>query len=163
MVLESPPITLVDPWLYIRQALFRALRSNLVLKDELLGDWSESVAPQGTPFPRGVIQLHYSPFEYDWSGFVSISGVDVGVFAKTQGEAARLNQLVFTTLQDARLDVAGQTSLTCRRVSSFSLEEAAPDGTESVFQQGGIYAVLAPQSNPTLRTLSTTLTSTIGS
>jgi hypothetical protein len=154
-------IGLVDPWPYVRQALIRTLRSNLVLKDELLGDWSESVAPQDTPFPRGVVQLHYSPFEYDWTGFVSISGVDVGVFAKTQGEAASLNQLVFTTLQDARLDVAGQTSLTCRRVSSFSLEDPAPDGTESVWEEGGVYSILAPQSNPTLRTLSVTLNSTI--
>jgi hypothetical protein len=154
-------VGLVDPWPYVRQALIRALRSNLVLKDELLGDWSEGVAPQGTPFPRGIIQLHYSPFEYDWTGFVSICGVDVGVFAKTQGEAASLNQLVFTALQDARLDVAGQTSLTCRRMSTFSLTEPAPDGLETTFQEGGIYAVLAPQSNPALRTLAVTMTSTI--
>lgn len=155
-------VGLVDSWPYVRQALVRALRSNLVLKDELTGDWSEGVAPQSTPFPRGVFQLHYSPSEYDWSGFVSISGVDVGVFAKTQGEAARLNQLVFTTLQDARLDVAGQTSLTCRRVSSFSLVDPAPDGTPAVFQEGGIYSIMVPQSNPRLLTLVVPMTSTIG-
>ncbi len=155
-------VGLTDPWPNIRQALIRTLRSNLVLKDELPGDWSEGVAPHDTPFPRGVIQLHYSPFEYDWSGFVSISGVDVGVFSYTQGEAARLNQLVFTTLQDARLDVAGQTSLTCRRVSTFSLIDAAPAGTETVYQEGGIYSLLTAQSNPTLRTLTVTLNSTIG-
>jgi hypothetical protein len=156
-------VGLVDPWPYVRQALIRTLRSNLVLKEALLGDWSESVAPQGTSFPRGVVQLHYSPLEYDWSGFTSICGVDVMVSAKTQGQASSLNQLVFTTLQDARLDVAGQTSLTCRRVSSFSLEDPAPEGTEATWAAGGVYSVLAPQSNPTLRTLSTTLTSTIGS
>lgn len=155
-------VGLVDPWPYVRQALIRTLRSNLVLKGELPGDWSEGVAPQDTPFPRGIVQLHYSPLEYDWTGFVAICGVDVGVFSKTQGEAARLNQLVFTTLQDARLNVAGQTSLTCRRVSTFSLTEAAPDGTEQVWQEGGIYVVIAPQSNPSLRTLATTITSTIG-
>ena len=155
-------IGLVDPWPYIRQALIRTLRSNLVLKDGLPGDWSEGVAPQGTPFPRGVIQLHYSPLEYDWSGFVAIAGIDVAVFSKDQGEAARLDQLVFTTLQDAVLAVAGQTSLTCRRVSTFSLIDAAPEGTETVFEEGGVYSVLAPQSNPIYRTLATTLTSTIG-
>ncbi len=155
-------VGLTDPWPNIRQALIRTLRSNLVLKDELPGDWSEGVAPHDTDFPRGVIQLHYSPFEYDWSGFVSISGVDVGVFSYTQGEAARLNQLVFTTLQDARLDVAGQTSLTCRRESTFSLIDAAPAGTETTYQEGGIYSILVPQSNPTLRTLTVTLNSTIG-
>ena len=155
-------IGLIDPWPAVRQALVRALRSNLVLKDELPGDWSEGVAPVSTPFPRGVFQLHYSPLEYDWSGFVSICGIDVGVFAKTQDQAASLDQLVFATLQDAVLSVAGQTSLTCRRVSSFSLVDPAPDGTETVWEQGGIYSVLAPQSNPTPRSLAVTVTSTIG-
>lgn len=154
-------IALVDPWQYVRQALVRQLRSNLVLKEALLGDWSESVAPQGTDFPRGIFQLHYSPFEYDWSGFVSISGVDVSVFSKDQGEAASLDQLVFATLQDAVLVVAGQTSLTCRRVSSFAIEDPAPDGTESVWIKGGIYSILAPQTNPAARSLSLPLTSTI--
>lgn len=155
-------VGLVDPWPYVRQAVIRTLRSNLILQDELSGDWSETVAPQNTPFPRGVIQLHYAPLEYDWTGFVAICGVDVGVFAKSKGEADRLNQLVFSTLQDARLDVAGQTSLTCRRVSSFHLTEAAPEGTETTFQEGGIYSILAPQSNPRQRTLVVAMTSTIG-
>ncbi len=154
-------VELVDPWPYVRQALVRALRSNLVLEDQLPGNWSESVAPLETAFPRGIYQLHYSPNEYDWSGFVTISGVDVSVFSKDQGEAARLYQLVFTTLQDARLNVAGQTSLTCRQVSGFALEDPAPDGTESVWIKGGIFSILAPQSNPSPRTLSTTMTSTI--
>lgn len=154
-------VGLVDPWLYVRQALLRTLRSNLVLKDELQGDWNEGVAPQDTPFPRGIIQLHYAPLEYDWTGFVAICGVDVGVFAEDKGTASSLNQLVFSTLQDARLDVAGQTSLTCRRVSSFSLTEPAPEGQSTVFQEGGIYSILAPQSNPRLRTLEVMMTSTI--
>ncbi len=164
-------VTLVDPWVYIRQALKRTLRSNLVLEGELLGGWAESVHPPGTPFPRGVISLHYSPNEYDWTGFVNITGVDVSVFAEDQGQAASLNQLVFTTLQDARLDLSGSnglvpsglTMLDCRRLSTFSPVEPAPEGTQpSVFQEGGIYSIQSAQSNPTNRTLSVTLTSTIG-
>jgi hypothetical protein len=156
------PIALVDPWVYIRQALVRQLRSNLVLEDELPGNWSEGVAPKDTPFPRGIYQLHYSPNEYDWTGVVTVTGVDVGVFSKTQGEAASLNQLVFTTLQDARLDVTGLSMLVCRRVSTYSLVDAAPDGTETVFQEGGIYSIQVAQSNPVNRTLDVTVTSTIG-
>lgn len=155
-------VALVDPWPYVRQAFVRQLRSNLVLKDALPGDWSEGVAPTDTPFPHGVFQLHYSPFEYDWTGFVAICGVDAIVFSQDQGEAARLDQLVFTTLQDARLSVAGQTSLTCRRVSSLSLTEGAPAGTQTVWQAGGIYSILAAQSNPVNRSITVTLTSTIG-
>lgn len=158
----ATPVALVDPWVYVRQGLVRQLRSNLVLEGELLGGWSEGVAPKDTPFPRGVYQLHYSPNEYDWSGLVTISGIDVGVFSKSQGEAASLNQLVFTTLQDARLDLTGLTMLVCRRVSTYSLTDPAPDGTETVFQEGGVYSVQVAQSNPVNRTLSVTVTSTIG-
>lgn len=154
-------VGLVDPWPYVRQALIRTLRSNLVLKDELSGEWSEGVAPKDTPFPRGIVQLHYAPVEYDWTGFVAICGVDVAVFSKDKSEADRLNQLVYSTIQDVGLDVAGQTSLTCRRVSSFHLTEPAPEGTETVFQEGGIYSILTPQTNPRLRTLDVTMTSTI--
>lgn len=154
-------VDLVDPWLYVRQALLRRLRSNLVLEGELPGDWSEGVAPQGIVYPRGVYQLSFQPFEYDWTGFVALCGVIVTVFSKSQGEAASLNQLVFSTLQDARLDIAGQSSLTCRRVSSISLVEPAAEGTETVFQQGGVYVVLAPQTTPTYRTLAVTMTSVI--
>lgn len=154
-------VGLVDPWPYVRQALIRTLRSNLVLEDELSGDWSEGVAPKDTPFPRGIISLHFSPFEYDWTGFTALCGVDVAVFSKSKDQADSLNQLVFSTLQDAQLDVAGQTSLTCRRVSSFHLTDPAPDGTETTFEEGGVYGILTPQSSPRLRTLETTLTSTI--
>lgn len=155
-------VGLVDPWPYVRQALVRQLRSNLVLEDQLPGDWSEGVAPDDTEFPRGIYQLSYNPIEYDWTGFVALCGVIVTVFSKDQGEAASLDQLVFTTLQDARLDVAGQTSLTCRRVSTLSLTDPAPEGTQTVWQKGGIYAILAPQSNPSQQTLTVTLASTIG-
>lgn len=155
-------VGLVDPWVYVRQAVVRQLRSNLVLEDELTGDWSLDVAPEGTPFPRGVYSLQYLPFEYDWSGFVAICGVTVAVFSEDSGQAASLNQLVFTTLQDARLNVAGQTSLTCRRVSTASLTDPAPEGKPTVYEELGIYAILAPQSNPVQRTLTGTLTSTIG-
>lgn len=154
-------VGLVDPWPYVRQALIRTLRSNLVLKDALQGDWSEGVAPTDTPFPRGIIQLHYSPFEYDWTGFVALCGVDVAVFAKSKDQADSLNQLVFSTLQDAQLDVAGQTSLTCRRVSSFHLTDPAPEGTETTFEEGGVYGILTQQSNPRPRSLAVTMTSTI--
>jgi hypothetical protein len=155
-------VALTDPWPYIRQAVVRQLRSNLVLKDQLPGDWSEGVAPQDTDFPRGVYQLHYAPIERDWTGLVAVVGFDAIVFSKTQGEAARLAGLVFTSLNNVRLDVTGQSSLTCRFVSAISIVDPAPDGTETVFEEGGIYVVLAPQSNPSSRTLSVTMDSTIG-
>lgn len=152
----------VSPWPSIRQAVIRQLRSNLVLKDLLTGDWSDGVAPVSTPFPRGIVQLHYAPVERDWTGFVAISGFDVVVFSEDRSEADSLAQLVFTSLNNVGLTVAGQTSLSCLFVSSYDVTEPAPEGTKTVFAPGAIYAVLTAQSNPTARTLTTTITSTIG-
>lgn len=155
-------MALVDPWPSVRQAVIRQLRSNLVLKDQLLGDWSNGVAPPKTPFPRGVIQLHYGPIERDWTGFVALLGFDVVVFAETEGAAASLTQLVFTSLQNAKLDVTGQTSLSCLFVSTFDVTEPAPEGTPTIYAPGAIFVVRTAQSNPTLRSLNISMTSTIG-
>jgi hypothetical protein len=155
-------VGLVDPWPYVRQAVIRTLRSNLVLKDGLLGDWSEGVAPKSTPFPHGVIQLHYAPVERDWSGFMAVLGFDAVIFSKTKDEADSLAQLVFGSLNNVRLDPDEQSSLQCRFVSTISIVDAAPDGTDTVYESGAIYVALAPQSNPSNRTLTVTMDSTIG-
>lgn len=153
-------MSLLTPWPSVRQALVRQLRSNLVLEAGLPGDWSEGFAPQKTEYPLGVFALHYAPLMYDWSGVVTMIGVDVFVFSKDQGEAASLDQLVFTTLQDARLFVTGQISLMCRRTSSFSLQDVDTEG-KAVYQVGGVYEIRVAQSNPSLRTFSFTADATL--
>ena len=145
-------MALVIPWPSVRQSLMRRLRANLVLADQMLGDWSEGMAPEGTAFPRGILQLHYAPALYDWTGVVNIVGVDVLVFSKTQGEAASLFQSVFTTLQDQRLTVTGQTSLSCRFSSSLSLQDVDAQG-KPIYEVGGVLEVRVAQSNPALRSL----------
>ncbi len=145
-------MALVIPWPSVRQALIRQLRSNLVLEDGLPGDWSEGFAPPGTAYPRGIVSLHYAPAQYDWTGVVNILGVDVLIFAKTQGEAASLFQLAFTTLQDQRLTVTGQTSLSCRFTSSLSLQDEDPQG-KPIFEVGGVLEVRVTQSNPAQQSL----------
>jgi hypothetical protein len=153
-------MTLVDPWPSFRQALLRRLRSNLVLKAALSGDWSEGTAPPATSHPLGLISLHYSPADYDWTGVTTIIGFDVFVVAKDSGQAASLSQLVFATLQDAKLTPTGQTSLTCRRVSSISLTDEDQEGT-SLWQLGGVWQAITVQSNPTYPSLSFTIDSDI--
>ena len=148
-------MALVTPWPTVRQALIRQLRANLVLKDALLGDWAEGIAPEGTVFPRGILSLHYAPSFYDWTGVTVVLGVDAFVFSRDPGEAASLDQLVFTTLQDAKLIVTGQTSLTCRRISSLSLVDDDEKG-QAVYQAGGVYEVWVAQSNPQNTSLSFT-------
>lgn len=151
---------LVDPWPPVRQAMIRSLRANLVLAASLPGGWAEGFVPKDSRFPLGVISLVPSPSSYDWSGVIHDIYVDVVVFAKTSGEAASLDQLVLTTLQDARLQVTGLTSLQCRRMGSISLPDTDSTGNP-VFTEGGTFHVRVSQSNPTLTTLTVTADSTI--
>lgn len=151
---------LIPPWPPIRQALIRQLRSNLVLAEGLLGDWSSGQAPQGTKYPRGVISLHYAPSLYDWTGRVVPVGVDVLIWADDEAQASSLYQLAFTTLQDARLTMAGQTSLSCRATSDISLPDVNEEG-KSVYSVGGVFEIKVAQSNPALGTFVFTLDATI--
>jgi len=153
-------MALVTPWPSIRQALLRLLRANLVLKASLLGGWAEGFAPEETAWPRGLISLHYAPSFYDSTGRVAFIGADVLIFSKDQGEAASLYQLAFTTLQDARLTLAGQTSLQCRQTSDISLQDVDAEGN-AVYEVGGVFEIRVAQSNPTLSTLVFTADSTI--
>lgn len=152
--------SLILPWPSIRQALIRQLRSNLVLEAGLPGDWSEGLAPQGTKRPLGTLSLQYAPSMYDWTGRVVFVGVTVLIYCEDQAEAARLYQLAFTSLQDARLIMAGQTSLQCRQVSDLSLQ-GPDDAGATVYQVGGIFEVRVAQSNPSQGTVAFTVDSTI--
>jgi len=145
-------MALVVPWPSVRQALIRQLRANLVLKDQLLGDWSEGFAPSGTAFPRGIVQLHYAPALLDWTGVVNIVGVDVLIFAKTKEDADSAFQLVFTTLNNQRLTVTGQTSLSCLYTSGLSLQDEDAQG-KPIFEVGGVFEIKVAQSNPVLRSV----------
>lgn len=153
-------MALVTPWPSVRQAFIRHLRSNLVLAEGLLGDWSEGFAPEGTAFPRGTISLQYAPSAYDWSGRVAFIGVTVMVYSKDSGQAASLYQLAFTSLQDAKLTLAGQTSLQCRQTSDIALQDVDAEG-KAIYQTGGVFEVRVAQSNPALRTLTFTADMTV--
>lgn len=158
--------TLVTPWPKFRQALVRALRANLVLEDQLPGDWNEGFAPQGTRehptvYPLGIYSLAYGPPDYDWTGVVNLVGADVVVFSKDQGEAARLDQLVFDTLQDAKLIVTGLTTLSCRRAGIISLTDVDSTGA-TVYTLGATYVARLAQSNPRPGSLRVTFDSIIG-
>src|SRR5882672_6883327 len=97
-------VAIATPWPSYRQAVLQRLRSNLVLKDALLGDWAEGFAPQDTKYPLGLISLHYAPDEYDWTGEVVVIGFDVFVVSKVSSdEADSLAALAYISLQNAKL------------------------------------------------------------
>lgn len=151
---------LVTPWPSVRQAFLRQLRSNLVLEAGLPGDWSEGFAPQKTPYPLGVVYLHFAPSFPDTTGRTIYLGVGVVIFAKDQGEAASLYQLAFDSLNNTKLALTGQTSLQCRETSSISLQDVDTEG-KAVYEVGGIYEVRVAQSNPILSSLTFTADSTV--
>lgn len=154
-------MALIVPWQPVRQALIRALRANLVLSAELTGDWSEGAAPPTVNYPLGVIALVPSPGLYDWSGVVWDLLVDIVIFARDQDQAARLDQLAFSTLQDTLLAVTGLTSLGCRRTGILSLQDVDDQG-KAIFEVGGTWRIRVSQSNPGFGTLLVTGDSTIG-
>lgn len=155
-------VSLTDPWPMTRQALLRTLRANLVLAAELPseGDWNQSSLPQGSTFPYGVYSLAFGAPQYDTSGPVWIMGVDVVIHTGDQGQATSLAQLVFSTLQDAKLDPTGLTSLICRRLGVISIADVDEQGAK-VFTEGGTYEIRASAVNPTNRTLALTLDMTV--
>jgi hypothetical protein len=154
-------VALIVPWPSVRQALIRGLRANLVLAAGLPGDWSEGAAPPTTEYPLGVIALVPSPSLYDWTGVVHDLLVDIVIFARDSGVAASLDQLAFTTLQDASLAVTGLTSLGCRRTGSLSLQDVDDQG-KAIFEVGGTWRIRVSQSNPGVQTLVVTGDSDIG-
>lgn len=137
----------------IKQALVRTLRNNTTLKAALVGDIHEGFAPVKTRYPFLVYSIHYAPVWYTWDSMETEVGIDVFVFSESSVEADNLDALVFTTLQDATLDVNGQSTLICRRVSSLSLPDSNEEGRK-IYQVGGIYEIWTdqPSSSKVTRT-----------
>jgi len=134
----------------IKQALVHYLRTNSALKAELVGGIHEGFAPSGTKYPYLSYQVHYAPMRYTWSDVTYEVGFDVFAWSQNSVEADTLDQLLLTTLQDAELEVEGQSTLICRRVSSLSLPGSDDEG-KKIYQVGGIYEVWTDQPLPAMR------------
>ena len=134
----------------IKQALVHYLRTNAALKAELVGGFHEGFAPSGTKYPYVSYQVHFAPIMYTWDTATHEVGFDVFAWSENSvSEADTLDQLLFTTLQDAELVVEGQSTLICRRVSSLSLPSSDDEG-KKIYQAGGIYEVWTDQPIPVI-------------
>ena len=131
----------------IKQALVQKLRSNAELKSALTGSIHEGFAPTGTAYPRLTYGIHYAPLDYTWTSMTVEVGMDVFVYSENSVEADNLDALVFATLHDAELEVNGQSTLICRRVSSLSLPDSNEEGRK-IYQVGGIYEIWTDQPLP---------------
>jgi len=132
----------------IRQALVQQLRSNAALKAALSGDIHEGFAPVTTKRPFLVYNLMSGIHGYLWGSVVTEAGFGVFVFAENSVDAHNIDALVLTTLHDAELQVNGQSTLICRRISSTTLAGADDEG-KKIYQVGGIYEIWTDQPLPT--------------
>lgn len=133
----------------IKQALVATLRANNTLRAAISGI-HEGVAPRKTAYPFVSYGFLPTSYNYDSTGLMFVTAVDVYVYSKNSVEANNLDGLVFTTLQDADLmavlddGVTEQTTLICHRVADISSDDVDEEG-QKVYQVGGSYTIWTDQ------------------
>lgn len=133
----------------IKQALVYYLRHNAQLRAVLgSGDFYEGPAPSKATYPFVTYHVHYAPIMYTQTSATHELGFDVFGWSENSVDADNIDQLLFTALHDAELQVTGQSTLICRRLSSLSLPGFDDEG-KKIFQAGGIYEVWTDQPLPT--------------
>jgi len=139
-------LTTVAP---IKQALVATLRANNTLRSAVSGI-HEGFAPRKVAYPFVTYNFLPTSYNYDSSGLMFITAVDVYVYSENSVEANNLDGLVFTILQDADLmavlddGVTEQTTLICRRIADISSDDVDEEG-KKVYQVGGSYAIWTDQ------------------
>ena len=146
-------MTLQDVVAPVRQAFVQTLRGNTALKALIPGDVHEGFAPVGTARPWLTYQVIYAPVDYLWGSAITEIGIQVFVFAENSVDAHNIDALVLATLHDAELEVTGQSTLICRRVSSTSLPGEDDEG-KKIYQVGGTYEIWVDQPLPVRQTVS---------
>ncbi len=130
-----------------RQALVQRLRSDPALQAVVPGDVHEGFAPPKTRRPWLTYQVVYSPIDYLWGSAITEIGIQVCVFAENSVDAHNIDALVLANLHDAELQVSGQSTLICRRMSSMSLAHEDEEG-KKIYQVGGTYEIWIDQPLP---------------
>lgn len=128
----------------IKRALVVQLRMSAALKAVLRGGIHEGFAPEKADYPFLTYQLIYSPIRRQWGAQQYISGFDIRIFSGDSVEANNIDALVLAVLDDAALDVDGQSTLLCHRVADFSVPDVDEEGRK-VYVVGGTYEVWTDQ------------------
>lgn len=132
----------------VKQALVRALRENLALKAMVGSDGiNEGAEPRNGTFPYIIYSVISSRREWDATGMMLITDVDVWSVSQDQVEAHNLDQLVAEALEDKVLEYepeTGQTSMACRRIGDLSSVDLDGSG-ERVYEVCGVYRIFSDQ------------------
>lgn len=128
----------------IKQALVRRLRENATVKAALVGGIHEGFAPEKVRYPFLVWQLAYAPIRRQWGSQQYIAGIDIRIYADESVDIWSVDTLVLNQLDDAVLNVDGQTTLLCHRVADFSGPDVDEEGRK-INMVGGTYEVWTDQ------------------
>lgn len=129
----------------IKQGLVQALRADLALKALVGSDGiQEGTEPRGGEYPYIIYSFIHTYREWDSTGVMLVSDVDVWSISDDQVQAHTLDQLVAGALEDKVLSLTGQTSLLCRRIGDLSSTDLDGTGTR-IFQMCGVYRVWTDQ------------------
>lgn len=128
------------------QAVVQTLRANVTLKAAVSGFY-EGLAPRGARRPFVIYQIAYSPYVYDFGNAnpMIIVGMDVFVIAENSVDARNIDGLVQQALQNAALQVTGQTTLICRRVADVVIPPDLDGEGKKIYQVGGTYEIWTTQ------------------
>ncbi len=128
----------------IKRALVAHLRKAQALKAALAGGIHEGFAPEKADYPFLTYQLIYAPIRRQWGAQQYLSGFDLRVFSDESVEANNIDGLVLLVLDDASLEVDGQSTLLCHRVADFGGQDVDDEGRK-IYMVGGTYEVWTDQ------------------
>jgi len=145
----------------INQAIIRRLRlpegpKSLVYEDGpqigeriLPSKWlHDGFAPEKTPYPFITYQRFPTvPRAYTWGSVMLVARFDIKVYSPNSVVANNLDALVTTVLDEANLEVAGQSTLICRRVADLSAHDVDEEANK-IYMVGGTYEVITDQPLP---------------
>jgi hypothetical protein len=130
----------------VKRAVVRALRASPSLVSAIRGGIHEGIAPRKVRYPFITYQLVAAPYQYDWTGVMLRVLIDVSIFAENPVDANNIDALVSGALNDAVLNVDGQTSLLCRRVADLPTGPDIDSEGKRIYQVGGSYSIWTDQS-----------------
>jgi hypothetical protein len=114
----------------------------------LTGKWLfQGFAPEKAEYPFITYQFLPGARAYPWGSVMFRTWFDVKAFSENSVEAENLDALVATALDEVELQVAGQSTLICRRIADLSTPDVDEEG-KKIYMAGGTYEVWTDQPLP---------------
>lgn len=129
----------------INRAIVKKLRASSSLASALTGGIHRRLAPSKIAYPFLVYRRVAAPYARDWDQVEIRALYDVVIFAENSVEAENLDALVTTALNEAELQVDGQTTLLCQRVADLEGPDQTDDEGRRIYQIGGSYSIWTTQ------------------